>query len=137
MGISKYNSEGYPDPVPNEAVANIEKEARKWRPLVYVCSPYSGDIEGNTEKARRFCRFAVDRGAIPMAPHLLFPQFLSEEKERELAMFMDIVLMGKCEELWVFGETFSSGMKAEIDKAKYRHMKIRYFTDDCKEKEAQ
>ena len=71
MGISRFNSEGYYDPTAHEAVCNIEKEARKWRPLVYICSPYSGDVDRNTEKARRYCRFAVDQGAIPLAAHLL------------------------------------------------------------------
>lgn len=52
MGISKYNSEGYVDPTAYAAVRSIEKEARKWRPLVYICSPYSGDVEGNVAKAK-------------------------------------------------------------------------------------
>lgn len=133
MGISKYNSEGYTDPTAHQAVCNIEKEARKWRPLVYVCSAYSGDVDGNTEKARRYCRFAVDQGAIPLAAHLLLPQFMSETKERDLALFMDMVLMGKCEQLWVFGENFSPGMTAEIAKAKKRNMMTRYFSEDCVE----
>ena len=59
-------------------------------PIVYICSPYSGDVEKNTEAARRYCRYAADRGFIPLAPHLLFPQFLSEETERELAIRMDL-----------------------------------------------
>ena len=54
--------------------------------------------------------------------------------ERSLAMFMDMVFLGHCEELWVFGDNWSSGMQAEIAKAKKRQMKIRYFTEDCKEK---
>ena len=116
MGISRFNSEGYYDPTAHEAVCNIEKEARKWRPLVYICSPYSGDVDRNTEKARRYCRFAVDQGAIPLAAHMLLPQFMSETKERDLALFMDMVLMGKCEQVWVFGEKISSGMAAEIAK---------------------
>ena len=103
---------------------------KKWRPLVYVCSPYAGDVAGNTEKARRYCRFAVDQGAIPIAPHLLFPQFMSEETERGLAVFMNMVLLGKCEELWVFGEKRSRGMKAEIKKAGKKQMTIRYFTEE-------
>lgn len=134
MGISKYNSEGYVDPTAYAAVRSIEKEAKKWRPLVYICSPYSGDVDANTAKARRYCRYAVDKGAIPLAPHLLFPQFMSDRTERELALFMDIVLMGKCEQLWVFGEERSPGMQTEIDKAKKRHMQIRYFTEEMEEK---
>ena len=133
MGISKYNSEGYYDPVPHEAVSNIEKEQRKWRPLVYVCSPFSGDTAGNAEKARRYSRFAVDSGAIPLTPHLLLPQFISDKTERDLALFMDMVLLGKCEQLWVFGAEITKGMAAEIGKAKKRQMPIRYFTEECEE----
>ena len=133
MGISKYNAEGYYDPVPQMAVNEIEKELHKWRPLVYICSPFSGDIEGNTQRARDYSRFAVDQGGVPLAPHLLLPQFMSEKTERDLALFMDMVFLGRCEQLWVFGKNISSGMAAEIDKAKQKKMKIRYFTEECQE----
>ena len=43
-----------------------------------------------------------------------------DSKERELAMFMNMVLLGKCNELWVFGSTISNGMAQEIEKAKKR-----------------
>ena len=46
---------------------------------------------------------------------------------------MDMVFLGKTEQLWVFGENFSPGMQAEIAKAKKRNMKIRYFTEDLQE----
>ena len=88
MGISKYNAEGYYDPVPQMAVNEIEKELHKWRPLVYICSPFSGDIEGNTQRARDYSRFAVDQGAVPLAPHLLLPQFMSEKTETETRKMM-------------------------------------------------
>ena len=48
---------------------------------------------------------------------------------------MDIVFLGKCNELWVFGEYSTKGMQMEIDKAKKRHMTIRYFTEDMEEVE--
>ena len=137
MSVSKYNSEGYFDPTTYQALTNIETEERKarFRPVVYVCSPYSGDPVGNTEMALRYCRFAVDTGYAPFAPHLFFPQFMRDDdpKERNLAIFMDIVLLTKCAELWVFGERISAGMSLEIEKAKRRGMPIRYFTDSCKE----
>ena len=133
MGISMYNSEGYPDPTAYDAVMNIEKELKKWRPLVYICSPYSGDVEMNTQKARRYSRFAVDQDAIPLATHLLLPQFMAETTERDLALFMDMVIIGRCEEMWVFGSTISAGMAAEIAKARKRNMTIRYFTEECEE----
>lgn len=130
MGISFNNPEGYSDPVPYEALKAIEREERKhsYRPLVYICSPYAGDAEWNTMRAREYSRFAVNNGTIPIAPHLLFPQFMDEATERELAMFMNMVLLERCEELWVFGDRISEGMAAEILRAKQKHMTIRYFT---------
>lgn len=135
MAISKFNSEGYYDPTTYEALSKVEREekAARYRPLVYICSPFSGDIPGNIERAKKYSRYAVDSKAIPIAPHLLFPQFMSNDAERELALFMDIVLLGKCEELWVFGELVTGGMSVEIAKAKRKNMKIRYFTEDCEE----
>lgn len=137
--MNKYNSEGYPDPTAYGALSAIEQEEKKaaraarYRPLVYICSQFSGDVPGNTQKAIRYSRFAVDSHAIPIAPHLLFPLFMDEETERDLAMFMDMVILGRYEELWIFGGMVSADMKAEIDKAKRKNMTVRYFTDDLKE----
>ena len=135
MTISKFNSAGYYDPTTYEALSKVEREekAARYRPLVYICSPFSGDISGNIERAKKYSRYAVDSKAIPIAPHLLFPQFMDDDAERELALFMDMVLLGKCEELWVFGGLVSEGMGAEIAKAKRKNMKICYFTEDCEE----
>lgn len=140
MGINKFNSEGYHDPTPHEALTNIMKNEKAeiksaFKPLVYICSPYSGDVERNIKKARSFCRFALEQNCIPIAPHLLFPQFMDDDKpkERELAMFMNIVLMGKCSEVWVLGDIISSGMAREIEKAKKRRQKIRYFNEGYEE----
>lgn len=137
MSVSKFNHEGYYDPTTYTALSNIEAEERKarFRPVVYVCSPFSGNLESNVENTRRYCRFAVDSGFIPFAPHLLFPQFMYDEvpEERELALFMGIVMLTKCAELWVSGERISKGMSKEIHKAEARNMLIRYFTTNCEE----
>ena len=138
MSISKYNSEGYPDPTAHGALEIIEQEEhalRAFRPIVYICSPYAGDIEANVAAARRYSRFAVDAGYIPIAPHLLFPQFLNDAnpKERELGLFFGNALMSKCSEVWVFGRRISEGMKAEINRAKWKNYRLRYFTEECQE----
>lgn len=134
----KYNAAGYPDPTAHEALTVIEKEekaARAFRPLAYICSPYAGDIGANMDAARRYCRFAVEQGYIPIAPHLLFPQFLDESvpKERGLGLFFGNVLLDKCAEVWVFGERISAGMDAEIRRAKRKNYKIRRFSAECEE----
>lgn len=99
----------------------------KYYPLVYICSPFSGDVENNVNKAQKYSRYALDEGNIPIAPHLLFPQFMSDESERRLAMHFNYVLLGKCEEVWVFGDNISPGMAEEIKIAENRNMKIKYI----------
>jgi hypothetical protein len=133
------NNEGYPDPTAGEALsritANEKQSLRAFRPIVYICSPYSGDVEANVAAARRYCRFAVEQGYIPIAPHLLFPQFLDDNRsdERELGLFFGNALMSKCSEVWVFGSRISSGMESEIKRAKWKNHCLRYFTEECQE----
>lgn len=133
--ISYYNSERYPDPTAYAGLtAAIKAEkAKKYKPVVYICSPYSGNIKRNTANARRYCRFAVDSGCIPIAPHLFLTQFMSEETEREDAMFMNFVFLSKCREIWVFGDKITAGMADEIEKAKQRRIPVRYFSDEIRE----
>lgn len=135
---NKYNAEGYYSPTEYEALTNIEKEekAANFRPIVYICSPYSGNVNRNIEMARKYSRFAVDKHYLPIAPHLLFTQFMNDEisEERETAIFMNFVLMSKCAEIWVFGDVISKGMQSEINRAKRKNMKIRYFTEELEEK---
>lgn len=139
MGISKYNSEGYHDPTTYEALSNVEKEekaAKKaYRPLVYICSPYAGEVETNVNMARVYSRFAVRNACIPLAPHLLYPQFMDDSvpAERSLALLMGMVLLGKCDQMWVFGSIISKGMAAEIEKAEKKKIPIRYFTEELEE----
>ena len=137
------NSEGYADPTAGRALGKIvceERRARRdadnsFRPLVYICSPFAGDTEANTIAARSYCAFAVERGSIPLAPHLLYPQFMNDAapKERGLALRFGMILMDKCDEVWVFGSQMSNGMRSEYDRAMKKGYRIRYFTADCME----
>jgi hypothetical protein len=141
MGIDKFNSEGYSDPTTYEVLTNIRREEMAadkkaaYLPLVYICSPYAGDVENNINNARKYSRFAVEQKAIPVTPHLLYPQFMDDdnENEREMAMHFNYVLLGKCSEVWVFGGVISRGMAREIALAKKRRMKIRWFTWNMEE----
>lgn len=138
MSVNKFNSEGYYDPTAYEALSIIAREAkvlRSFRPIVYICSPYAGDTEKNVAAARKYSRFAVDQGYIPIAPHLLFPQFIDDAnpRERQLGLFFGNAIMSKCAEVWVFGGYRSPGMVGEINRAKNKNYRIRYFTEDCEE----
>lgn len=107
-----------------------------YMPLVYICSPFSGDEVENMARARVYSRFAFINGYIPITSHIYFPQFCFEDNERAAVMKMNMVALGKCHEVWVFGDVITAGMKAEIAKASQNEkVAIRYFTKNLKEKE--
>lgn len=113
----------------------MAKEKVEYKPLIYICSLISDDDKDCVEKTKSYCRFALECGAIPLAPQLMFSQFIdsSVPEEKELELFMKIVLMGKCSEVWVFGENYSEAMRVEINTAKKRRQPVRYFNDYYKE----
>ena len=138
------NSERYPDPTAGEALRSIARQERADEeaeqktdivPKVYICSPFAGNTERNIEKARRYCRFAVRQGCVPYASHLFFPQFLSDDDpaQRALGLRMGLIYLQGCTECWVFGKVISSGMAAEIKRAKECGIVLRLYTEQCKE----
>ena len=87
--------------------------------LIYVVSPYAGDIEQNTEYARRACRHVMNEGHAFFAPHLLYPQLLDDSKpqERQAGLDMGLAMLPRCAELWCYGDRISYGMHLEIEEA--------------------
>lgn len=136
--MDRCNNEGYLDPTAYEALTALEKEEKTsntYLPLVYIASPFAGDTERNTERACGYCRFAVSNGCLPLAPHLLYPQFMDDDdkEQREQGIRFALILLAKCDELWVFGNIVSEGMSREIAKAKRKGKPIRYFGSNCEE----
>jgi len=135
--VNNKNAEGYPDPTAATALENVARaeDARVHRPLVYIASPYAGETEDNISRVKGYCRFAVSKGVIPLAPHLLYPQFMDDDDEdqRILGLRFAIALLCRCDELWVFGEKVSAGMEKEIEKAEKRGMRISRFNSKCEE----
>ena len=88
--------------------------------LIYVASPYAGDIERNIEYAKEACRVVMNCGHAFFAPHLLYPSILddSDPAERQLGLEMGLAALSHCDELWMFGDRISAGMSAEMREAK-------------------
>ncbi|CAK7023542.1 MAG: hypothetical protein ENTB_05122 [Enterocloster aldenensis] len=95
--------------------------------LVYIASPYAGDIEKNVAFAKVACRYAAAQGCTPVAVHLMYPQFLDDQvpKEREAGLRMGRRVLAACDEIWLCGERMSAGMKAEETEAKRLDIPIR------------
>ena len=99
---------------------------------IYVCSRLAGDIENNIEKAKVYARFVAKTcGAIPIAPHIYFTQFLDDTvpEERAFGTMAGLMLLSDCDELWYFGDSVSGGMIREIIAAKEQNIPVRYVSD--------
>ena len=88
--------------------------------LIYVASPYKGDIKKNIEYAKQACRYVLNEGNAFFCPHLLCPQILDDDnpEERRLGINIGKELLAKCDELWAFGGSISHGMFEEIEFAR-------------------
>lgn len=100
---------------------------------IYVCSPLAGDYENNIKKAKSYAGFvAKDCGAIPIAPHIYFTQFLDDSipEDRAFGIMAGLLLLSGCDELWFFGDNVSHGMAREIFAAKEENIPVRYISDE-------
>lgn len=68
---------------------------------VYICSPYNAKTEvertANAAFAEKYCRYVVNEGNIPIAPHIYFTRFMDNgnEAERILGQEIGIELLKK------------------------------------------
>lgn len=88
--------------------------------VVFLCSPYRGDVERNVAYARRAVRSCLSRGEVPIAPHLMYPGALddSNEVERWLGIGAGGDLLLLCESLVAFVDHgITEGMAWEIARA--------------------
>lgn len=97
---------------------------------VYVCSPLGGDIPANLERAKQYASYVFSCGAAPVVPHF-YALVLDDKKpeERKLGIRAGMSLLWLCDELWVFGDSISAGMKEEIQFCRNLNLRIRYITE--------
>lgn len=101
--------------------------------LVFVCSPFRNpdldEAAANRDYARTACLTLTRCGLNPVAPHLLYPQYLNDdvEGERKLGLALARDLLKRCDEVHVFtGRGVSEGMAAEVKLAHKLGKKIVY-----------
>lgn len=98
---------------------------------VYICSPLGGDVEENLRKVRRYTKYALLCGTAPVVPHF-YALCLNDfnPKEREIGMAAGLSLLWFCDEMWIFGDEKTKGMKAEIQFCKNLNVKTRKIRED-------
>ena len=88
---------------------------------IFICSPYSGDVETNIEIAKTMCLMAIADGHNPFAPHLMYPGFLddTDPEQRAAGIQCGCSFLEVCDEMWAYvGNGISGGMAYEMGHAK-------------------
>lgn len=105
-------------------------EQNRNRPkLIYICAPLRGEVEKNIAFAREKAREVFAEGDVPICPHLMFPPIADPENpaQDQAAREMGLRLVESCQQVNVYGPTWTDGMRAEIRHAE--RMGIPIMTD--------
>ena len=87
---------------------------------VFIAHPISGDIKGNMAEILRICKevHTKDGNIIPVVPYMVSLQYLDDtiQEDRELGIEANFECFHRnyVDELWLYGEKISEGMKGEI-----------------------
>ena len=98
---------------------------------VYVCAPLGGNVESNLKKVRTYTEYALRCGTAPVVPHF-YAECLDDNdpKDREIGLAAGLSLLWFCDELWIFGEEITEGMKSEIQLCKSLHIRTRNVREE-------
>ena len=97
---------------------------------VYICSPLGGNIEKNLEQVKHYTKYALKCGTAPVVPHF-YALCLDDNdpKEREIGIAAGLNLLWFCDEMWIFGDRISEGMKTEIQFCKNLNISMRHISN--------
>ena len=97
---------------------------------VYVCAPLGGNIEENLKKVKTYIEYALRCGTAPVVPHF-YAECLDDNnpKDREVGLAAGMSLLWLCDEVWVFGDTVTDGMRAELQFCKNLNIRVRKITE--------
>jgi hypothetical protein len=96
--------------------------------VVFIASPFAGDVEANITYARAATLDSLRRGEAPYAPHLLYPQVLDGDdvpEDRRAGMRAGVSVLARCDLFAVYEDLgISSGMRSEITYATEHGIRI-------------
>lgn len=102
--------------------------------LVYLESPYAGDVEKNIKYARLCMKDSLDRGEYPFASHLLYTQESilddNDPVERTLGIVSGFAFAKLCSKTVIYADLgISNGMMLGIEDAikNKRTIEVRYL----------
>lgn len=97
---------------------------------VYICAPLGGDVKANLERVKRYTRYALMCGTAPVVSHF-YALCLDDNKqeEREIGLAAGLGMLWFCDELWVFGDEITEGMRNEINFCKNLNIRMKRINE--------
>jgi len=80
----------------------------------------------NAATVAAICRSLTDAGFAPIAPQLYLPAFVDEATQREEALSLCLELLDVCDEVRVYGDRVTDGMRAELQHAEARGIAVSF-----------
>ncbi len=98
---------------------------------VYICAPLGGNVEENLKRVKEYVRYALKCGTAPVVPHF-YALCLDDNnpKEREIGRAAGLSLLWFCDEMWIFGDKVTEGMKDEFQFCINLNIHIRKIGED-------
>lgn len=97
---------------------------------VYICASLGGNVEDNLQRVKKYTEYALKCGTAPVVPHF-YALCLNDSipKEREIGMAAGLSLLWFCDEMWIFGDEVSEGMRGEIQFCQNLNIRMKKITD--------
>ena len=95
---------------------------------VYICAPLGGNVKENLENAILYTKYALKQGVAPVTTHF-YALCLDDNnpQDRALGVSAGMSLLWFCDEMWVFGDEITKGMKEEIKFCENLRIPIKRF----------
>ena len=93
---------------------------------VYICAPIDESPNKNLNNAKEYANFVLKDGAIPIVPQ--FYAFCLNENEKNKTDLIKSICAGLLlfsDEMWIFGDSITDKMKADILFCKNLNIKMR------------
>lgn len=97
---------------------------------VYICAPLGGNVAENLEKVKTYAKYALMCGTAPVVPHF-YALCLDDnnQTEREIGLAAGLSLLWFCDEMWIFGDEVTEGMRGEIQFCQNLNIKMKNISD--------
>jgi len=106
------------------------------RKTVFVGHPIGGNVQDNLKKVLGICERIHTKTVVPVAPYLVSLQYLDDKvvEDRRLGIEanLECFYRGYVDELWLFGDKISAGMREEILIARKLKIPVIAQTDETK-----